>query len=131
MSIDGGEHWVPATIDRGSPDDPWAWRAWSWDWTAEPGEHTLCCRARDASGGVQPVDERWNVHGYANNAVQRVAVTVQPDVNLSELPDLLDRRPVRSELVYLLVLLDKEYTEAAPTEPWPDYYARRLIEHFS
>ena len=52
-------------------------------------------------------------------------------VNLSELPDLLDRRPVRSELVYLLVLLDKEYTDAAPTEPWPDYYARRLIEHFS
>jgi len=79
VSIDGGEHWVPATIDRGSPDDPWAWRAWSWDWTAEPGEHTLCCRARDASGGIQPVDERWNVHGYANNAVQRVAVTVQPE----------------------------------------------------
>jgi sulfane dehydrogenase subunit SoxC len=37
----------------------------------------LCCRARDAAGNVQPLDERWNVHGYADNAVQRVPVTVR------------------------------------------------------
>jgi len=52
-------------------------------------------------------------------------------VNLSELPDLLSRRPVRSELVYMLVQLDKDYTERSPAEPWPDYYAARLIEHFA
>ncbi|HEY6316841.1 MAG TPA: hypothetical protein VI462_03010 [Acidimicrobiia bacterium] len=52
-------------------------------------------------------------------------------VNLSELPDLLSRRPVRSELVYMLVQLDKEYTERSPAERWPDYYATRLIEHFA
>jgi hypothetical protein len=52
-------------------------------------------------------------------------------VTLSELPDLLPRRPVRSELVYMLVLLDREYAAAAPAEPWPDWYAARLIEHFS
>ena len=28
-------------------------------------------------------------------------------INLSELPDLLDAKPVRSELIYLLVSLDK------------------------
>ena len=50
---------------------------------------------------------------------------------LSELPDLLGHRPVRSELVYMLVRLDKEYTESGSTEPWPEYYAVRLIDHFS
>jgi hypothetical protein len=52
-------------------------------------------------------------------------------VNLSELPDLLSRRPVRSELVYMLVQLDQEYTERSPAKQWPDYYAARLIEHFA
>lgn len=52
-------------------------------------------------------------------------------IDLSELPDLLPRRPVRSELVYLLVLLDREFTDRVPPEPWQAYYARRLIEHFA
>jgi hypothetical protein len=52
-------------------------------------------------------------------------------VELSELPEVLGRRPVRSELVYLLVLLDKEFTEQQPVEPWEQYYARRLTEHFA
>jgi hypothetical protein len=52
-------------------------------------------------------------------------------VNLSELPDLLDKRPVRSELVYMLVRLDKDYGEANSAEPCPNYYAERLIDHFS
>jgi hypothetical protein len=49
----------------------------------------------------------------------------------SELPDLLGTKPVRSELTYMLVKLDKDYTEESPDEPWPDWYAARLIEHFS
>jgi hypothetical protein len=52
-------------------------------------------------------------------------------VRLSELPELLGARPVRSELVYMLVRLDKEYTEQQRAEPWEDYYARALLEHFS
>jgi hypothetical protein len=52
-------------------------------------------------------------------------------IELSELPTLLGRTPVRSELVYLLVLLDKEYTGRHPAEPWPQYYAGRVVEHFS
>ena len=39
--------------------------------------------------------------------------------------------PVRSELVYLLVLLDREVTDQPPPEPWEQYYARRLAEHFA
>ena len=37
---------------------------------------------------------------------------------LSELPSLLDSKPVRSELTYLLVGLDKDYTANQPGEPW-------------
>jgi hypothetical protein len=47
-------------------------------------------------------------------------------LRLSELPELLGAPPVRSELVYELVRLDKEYGAAAPTVPWPRYYAERL-----
>ena len=48
----------------------------------------------------------------------------------SELPDLLDVRPVRSELTYMLVRLDKQFTMEAPDENFEDYYARGLLEHF-
>ena len=52
-------------------------------------------------------------------------------VTLSELPELLGGKVVRSELTYLLVRLDKEYTERRPDERWEDYYARELVRHFS
>ena len=51
-------------------------------------------------------------------------------VNLSELPRVLGTTPVRSELVWLLVTLDKEYGETQPALPWPEWYATRLIKHF-
>ena len=49
---------------------------------------------------------------------------------LSELPTLLAVPPVRSELVYVLVKLDKDYGAEQPAEPWESYYALRLLEHF-
>ncbi len=51
-------------------------------------------------------------------------------INLSELPSLLGTKPVRSELVYLLVSLDKQYTAEQPSEPWESYYGRRVFDHF-
>lgn len=51
-------------------------------------------------------------------------------VNLSELPELLEAEPVRSELVYLLVGLDKRYTAENPVEGWEAYYARHIVDHF-
>ena len=51
-------------------------------------------------------------------------------IDLSELPDLLGTRPVRSELIYLLVSLDKQYTAEHPSEPWEPYYARQILSHF-
>jgi len=51
-------------------------------------------------------------------------------ISLSELSDLLGVKPVRSELVYLLVSLDKEYTARQPGEPWEAYYAQRILSYF-
>jgi sulfane dehydrogenase subunit SoxC len=75
VSIDGGETWSPAELGE-TTLGRWAWSSWRYVWEAEPGEHELCCRARDAAGNEQPLEPRWNVGGYKNNAVQRVAVTV-------------------------------------------------------
>ena len=75
VSSDGGETWADAEL--GPPElGRFAWRAWTFAWDAKPGEWELCCRARDAAGNEQPLEPPWNVGGYANNAVQRVAVTV-------------------------------------------------------
>ena len=52
-------------------------------------------------------------------------------LDLSELPDVLGARPVRSHLVHALVQLDQDYTAAAPDEPWPHFYARQLTQRFS
>ena len=76
VSADGGETWWDATLedDLGSR---WAWRRWTAEWRPSgPGRYVLSCRATDAAGNVQPLEPVWNVGGYANNAVQRVVVTV-------------------------------------------------------
>jgi len=49
-------------------------------------------------------------------------------LDLSELPDELGRKPVRSHLVQALVELDREYVATSPDEPWEDWYAERLPE---
>ena len=52
-------------------------------------------------------------------------------INLSELPSLLSAKPVRSELTYLLVSLDKDYTASQPGGAWETFYAQRIFDHFS
>jgi hypothetical protein len=52
-------------------------------------------------------------------------------IRLSELPDLLATKPVPSELVYMLVKLDKDYGTEETDEKWEDYYAERLLKHFA
>ncbi|HMC06418.1 MAG TPA: hypothetical protein VKG89_03390 [Solirubrobacterales bacterium] len=49
-------------------------------------------------------------------------------VNHSELPQLLGTTPVRSELVFTLVKLDKDFTEQAPEGRWEDWYATRIVD---
>jgi hypothetical protein len=52
-------------------------------------------------------------------------------VERSGLSRLLGATPVRSELVYLLVLLGKEGADEDPLEPWEEHYARRIVEYFA
>lgn len=52
------------------------WRGWKFGWHARPGRHTLCVRATDETGQVQPDMPEWNRGGYGNNMLQRVEVVV-------------------------------------------------------
>jgi DMSO/TMAO reductase YedYZ molybdopterin-dependent catalytic subunit len=73
VAIDG--KWAPAHLEH--PAGPFAWCAWSLPWVADPGEHELACRATDATGAVQPLEQDWNYQGMGNNVVQRIKVTVE------------------------------------------------------
>ena len=74
VSTDGGATFADAELEPPLGDA--AWRGWRFVWHAPQGEHELCSRATDAAGNTQPLDPPWNLKGYANNAVERVPVTV-------------------------------------------------------
>src|SRR5437763_794320 len=74
--------------------------------------------------------------GETHHLVYRIVDGDDPDwaswyaeglINLSALPEILGARPVRSELVWLLVTLDKEYTAASPGVEWPRWYAEQIV----
>jgi hypothetical protein len=76
--------------------------------------------------------------GETHHLVYRIVDGEDPDwaswyadwlIDLSELPEILGSKPVRSELVWLLVELDKDYTRTKPEDPWPAWYAARIAEH--
>jgi len=52
-------------------------------------------------------------------------------LDLSELPELLGARPVRSHLVHTLVQLDRDYVAGGSDERWEDWYAARLGERLA
>ena len=52
-------------------------------------------------------------------------------VNLSQLPGVLGFKPIRSELTYLLVSLDKTFSQGGGSGLWEDFYAARIVEHFT
>jgi hypothetical protein len=77
--------------------------------------------------------------GETHHVVYRIVDGDDPDwaswyadwlLELSELPEILGTKPVRSELVWLLVSLDKEYSRVSPEEPWPQWYSERMLEHY-
>jgi DMSO/TMAO reductase YedYZ molybdopterin-dependent catalytic subunit len=72
-AVDG--RWADADLEP--PIGPFAWRGWSFAWDAVAGEHELACRATDAAGRVQPLEQPWNAQGMGVNHVQRVGVTVR------------------------------------------------------
>jgi DMSO/TMAO reductase YedYZ molybdopterin-dependent catalytic subunit len=74
VSTDGGASFAAAELEEPLGDA--AWRGWRFDWDASEGEHVLCSRATDAAGNSQPLEAPWNLKGYSNNAVERIAVVV-------------------------------------------------------
>ncbi|HEY3727399.1 MAG TPA: hypothetical protein VGL51_09515 [Solirubrobacteraceae bacterium] len=78
--------------------------------------------------------------GETHHRVYRIVDGDDPDwaswyanwlLTLSELPQILGVTPVRSELVWLLVGLDRDYGQASPGTPWPEWYAERILDHFA
>ena len=78
--------------------------------------------------------------GETHHLVYRIVDGDDPDwaswyadwlVNLSELQQVLGVRVVRSELVWTLVGLDKDYAAAGPDTPWTQWYAERIVERFA
>ena len=74
LGVDG--EWRDATVDDQRAEHQW--QRWEAVWEARAGEHELQCRATDAAGRRQPLEPPWDLSGFGNNAVQRVAVTVRP-----------------------------------------------------
>ena len=75
ISVDGGATWADAQM--GAQLSPYAWSGWSYQWEAELGRTTLCVRATDSKGNMQPFEQPWNFQGMGNNMVQRVDVIVE------------------------------------------------------
>jgi hypothetical protein len=92
------------------------------------------------SSAVEQVSALLHEAAETHHRVYRIVDGDDPDwaswyadwlIKLSELPQLLGTTPVRSELIYLLVGLDKEYVHSRPDEPWETFYATRLVAHYS
>ncbi len=73
VSDDAGETWGDAEL-KGEADVN-CWRRWEFPWTAkEPGHFIFMSRATDSTGARQERESPWNFRGYANNAIQSLAV---------------------------------------------------------
>jgi hypothetical protein len=89
----------------------------------------------EASTRAQEIAALLHEAAETHHVVYRITDGDDPDwaswyadwlLELSELPALLGARPVRSHLVHALVQLDRDFTAAAGSERWEDWYATRL-----
>jgi hypothetical protein len=94
----------------------------------------------DAGNPIASIGALLHEAAETHHVVYRILDGDDPDwaswyaawlLDLSELPALLGRRPVRSHLVHALVQLDRDFSDAGLAVPWEDYYARRLLEEFA
>jgi DMSO/TMAO reductase YedYZ molybdopterin-dependent catalytic subunit len=75
VSTNDGRDWRRAEL---LPGERWSWRRWQFPWQAVPGVHRLLARATDARRFSQPAVAPWNAKGYQMNAIQAIAVCVEP-----------------------------------------------------
>jgi hypothetical protein len=89
---------------------------------------------------VQRVSDLLHEAGETHHSVYRITDGADDDwaswysgwlTRLSELPEVLGATPVRSKLTWILVQLDKDYADQSHSEKWEDWYAERLVAHFT
>ena len=90
-----------------------------------------------ATDAVRRIAELLHEAAETHHVVYRITDGEDPDwaswyadwlVALSELSEVLGRRPVRSHLIHALVELDRLYAIERPDERWEDWYATRLVD---
>jgi sulfite oxidase len=76
VSANGGRTWQKAELEGSGA---WTWTLWKAEIDLAPGSTELVVRAWDSAAQTQPerLETVWNVKGYMNNALHRVAVTVR------------------------------------------------------
>ena len=75
ISDDDGSTWTAADLDP--RHDPFAWRLWSFLWTApRAGPIRVTARATDSRGSVQPREAVWNPGGFLHNGWDSIEVVV-------------------------------------------------------
>ena len=88
-----------------------------------------------SSERIGRISELLHEAAETHHVVYRISDGDDPDwaswyadwlLDLSELPEALGTRPVRSHLVHSLVELDRAYAAESPAERWEDWYAARL-----
>lgn len=88
-----------------------------------------------SSNDTARIAELLHEAAETHHVVYRIADGDDPDwaswyadwlLDLSELPEALGFRPVRSHLVHALVELDRAYAAESPSERWEAWYASRL-----
>ena len=88
-----------------------------------------------SQGDVTRIADLLHEAAETHHVVYRISDGDDPDwaswyagwlLDLSELPEVLGERPVRSHLVHALVALDREYAAEEADERWEDWYAARL-----
>jgi hypothetical protein len=91
----------------------------------------------EASDTARRIAELLHEAAETHHVVYRITDGDDPDwaswyatwlLELSELPELLGERPVRSHLVHALVALDRAYAREGPAGRWEDWYAARLAD---
>jgi hypothetical protein len=90
-----------------------------------------------AEDRIRRIAELLHEAAETHHVVYRIVDGDDPDwaswyadwlLDLSELPDLLGARPVRSHLVHALVELDRTDVADGPSARWEDWYAERLAD---
>ena len=85
---------------------------------------------------TRKISELLHQAGETHHAVYRITDGADEDwaswysnwlTTLSELPDLLGAKPVRSHVTAILVRSEREFTEQKLEGSWEDYYAEQLV----